>query len=126
MRAANLQFCAFLLFLCQQLADLQKGLCEESHRIFGTNDLQICKNDYASRLAEMEKSAFCRLGTKPFVGLLWQVTSQTHVRSLSNTHIQTHLGEYVDLWRQKMDRLLAELQIRSTYKWKSGTLYYGG
>jgi hypothetical protein len=35
MRAANLQFCAFLLF--------------------GANDLQIRKNDYASRLAEMEK-----------------------------------------------------------------------
>jgi hypothetical protein len=48
--AVNLQFCAFLLF--------------------GANDLQICKNDDVSRLTEMEKSAFCRLGTKPLVGLL--------------------------------------------------------
>jgi hypothetical protein len=36
MCAANLQFCAFLLF--------------------GANNLQIRKNDYASRLAEMEKA----------------------------------------------------------------------
>ncbi len=31
--------------------------------------------------------------------------------------------EYVDLWRQKMDRLLAQLHIRSMHKWKSGTCY---
>jgi hypothetical protein len=51
MHAVNLRFCAFSLF--------------------GANNLQIRKNDYASRLAEiMEKGAFCRLGTKSLVGLL--------------------------------------------------------
>ena len=50
MHASYLRFCAFSLFWRQRLADSQKWLCEKTGR-------------------NKKKCAFCRLDTKPLVGL---------------------------------------------------------
>ena len=136
--AANLWFCASLLF--------------------GANNSQICKNDNASRLAEMKKhilKAWLTSHRPPVTGhitnscdilsrqvamskvrqcFLWrsyctmhrgfaELVRHTHTNTSGTQNIISAGWEYVDLWHQKMDRMLAELQIHSTHKWKSGTLY---
>ncbi len=62
MRAVNLRFCTFSIFGANNLQirknDYASRLAEIKKHIslFGARDLQICKNDYVSRLADTKKT----------------------------------------------------------------------
>ncbi len=50
---------------------------------------------------------------------VYGIVQHTNTNTSGTLHVISADLEYVDLWHQKMDRLLEELQIRCTHKWKS-------
>jgi hypothetical protein len=56
MHARNLQFCAFLLFGANNLQIRKKDYASRIAEILAPMTCRFAKNDYAGRLAEMEKT----------------------------------------------------------------------